>query len=419
MNVACLSTTALILTTGLAVLAQDKSKTPTPLSELIEEAHQNNAQLAAAQHAWRAAGQVAQQVTTLPDPQFTLQQFSVGSPKPFAGFTNSDFAYIGFGASQELPYPGKLRLKGQVAEREAKTQQAQADELQASIAQQVKTAYFHLAYLQQTLSILERTRATLKQLADTELARYQVGQGSQAEVLKAQLERTKLVREITMHHAEMGQYEADLKLLLHRPQESEDILAEDLRLTALAYGAPELLALVQGQNPAVQSEKAILSKQNAQLQSAQRAGKPDFSVGYMFEETGTHYRDYYVLTLGVSLPRRRRVKAEIAEAAAMREKSKASLDAQLQQQRSEVQKQYVAASSAGELVTEYREGLLPQTQAVLRAHLATYQSGAGELSSVLLSLGDTLTLERESAQALLDHEIAIAHLETLTGVTLR
>jgi hypothetical protein len=55
---------------------------------------------------------MAPQVTTLPDPKFTYQQLSVGSPKPFAGYTNSDFAYIGVGASQELPYPGKLRARG-------------------------------------------------------------------------------------------------------------------------------------------------------------------------------------------------------------------------------------------------------------------------------------------------------------------
>jgi outer membrane protein TolC len=419
MNAACLSAAALVLATGLSALAQDKPNTPTPLRKLLEEAQKRNAQLMAAEYAWRAAGHVAQQVTTLPDPQFTVQQFSVGSPKPFAGFTNSDFAYIGVGASQELPYPGKLRLKGQVATREAGAQQAQSAELRASILEQVKTAYFHLAYLQQTLNVLERTGTTLKQLAATELSRYRVGEGSQADVLKAELEHTKLVREITMHHAEMAQYEAQLKLLLHRPQDSAPIVAEDLKLTRLAYGARELLSFAPGQNPAVQSEKATLDKQAAQLQSAERAGKPDFSVGYMFEKTDSRYRDYYMLTVGVSLPRRRRVNAEIAEAAEMQQKAKASLDAELQQQLSEVQKQYVSATSSAELLTEYKDGLIPQAQSVLRAHLAAFESAKGELSPVLLALNDALNLERDGAQALLDHEIAIAHLETLTGVTLR
>jgi cobalt-zinc-cadmium efflux system outer membrane protein len=123
--------------------------------------------------------------------------------------------------------------------------------------------------------------------------------------------------------------------------------------------------------------------------------------------------------LGVSLPRRRRVNAEVAEAAAMQQKAQASLDAQLQQQLSEVQKQYISVMSSAELLTEYKDGLIPQAQSVLRAHLAAFQTAKGELSAVLLALNDALNLERDSAQALLDHEIAIAHLETLTGAVLR
>jgi outer membrane protein, heavy metal efflux system len=391
----------------------------TPLAELIGEAQNNNPEIRAADHGWKAATHVARQVTTLPDPQFTVQQFSVGSPKPFAGFSNSDFAYIGFGASQELPYPGKLRLKGQVAERAADVRRAQADELRLSIAQQVKIAYFYLAYLQQTLAALERTGATLKQLADTELARYRTGGGSQAEVLKAQLERTKLVREITMHHAEMARFEANLKLLLNRPQDSPDVVVEDMAPSNLSYSGSELLALVEPHNPAVARERADLDRQQAMLRSAERGKKPDFGVGYMFEETGSSYRDYYMLTFNVNLPRRRRVNAEIAEAAEMAGKSEQSLEAELQRQRSEVQKQYVAASSSAELLTEYRGGLIPQAEAVLRANLAAYQSNTGELNSVLLALSDLLAFERDRTKALLDHEVAIANLETLTGAALR
>jgi outer membrane protein, heavy metal efflux system len=391
----------------------------TPLAELIAEAQNNNPEIRAADRGWKAATHVARQVTTLPDPQFTVQQFSVGSPKPFAGFSNSDFAYIGFGASQELPYPGKLRLKGQVAERAADVRRAQADELRLLIAQQVKTAYFHLDYLQQTLAALERTGATLKQLADTELARYRTGAGSQAEVLKAQLERTKLIREITMHHAEMAQFEADLKLLLNRPQDSPDVVTEDMAPTSLGYSGSELLALVETHNPAVASERADLDRQQAMLRSAERGKKPDFGVGYMFEETGSGYRDYYMLTFNVNLPRRRRVNAEIAEAAEMAGKSGQSLEAELQRQRSEVQKQYVAATSSAELLTEYRDGLIPQAEAVFRANLAAYQSNTGELNSVLLALNDVLAFERDRTKALFDHEVAIANLETLTGAALR
>ncbi len=87
---------ALIALAGPApVCAQN----PTPLSALLAEAGQANPDILAAEHTWRAATFVKPQVTTLPDPQFMVQEFSVGSPRPFAGFTNSDFAYLGIGAS--------------------------------------------------------------------------------------------------------------------------------------------------------------------------------------------------------------------------------------------------------------------------------------------------------------------------------
>ncbi len=103
MKVALYWTAALVLATGMPASAEDVPAKQTPLAQLIAEAEANNSQISAADHSWKAATHVAQQVMTLPDPQFTVQQFSVGSPKPFAGFSNSDFAYIGLGASQEIP----------------------------------------------------------------------------------------------------------------------------------------------------------------------------------------------------------------------------------------------------------------------------------------------------------------------------
>ena len=174
--------TALVLTTCASAYAQDLTGMPTPLATLISEAQSSNPQISAADHAWKAATHVAQQVTTLPDPQFLVQSFSVGSPKPFAGFSNSDFAYIGFGASQEIPYAGKLRLKGEVTNREADMQQTQADLLRSSITDQIKALYLRQAYLDATLSILGRNDAVLKPMIETGLSRYSLGQGSQAEV---------------------------------------------------------------------------------------------------------------------------------------------------------------------------------------------------------------------------------------------
>jgi cobalt-zinc-cadmium efflux system outer membrane protein len=106
MNMVSMLTATLVLATAFSAFGQTPvTSPPTLLSQLLAEAEANNPQVSAADHGARAAWQVAPQVTTLPGPKFTYQQLSVGSPKPFAGYTNSDFAYIGVGASQELPLP--------------------------------------------------------------------------------------------------------------------------------------------------------------------------------------------------------------------------------------------------------------------------------------------------------------------------
>jgi outer membrane protein TolC len=420
MNWVSFWTATLALATAFSALAQTPvASPPTPLSQLLAEAEANNPEVSAADHGARAARQMAPQVTTLPDPKFTYQQFSVGSPKPFAGYTNSNFSYVGVGASQELPFPGKLRLRGQVAERDADTKQAEVDVKKTRIADAVRADYIELAYLQQTLGILRQNEAVLDQLIQDAAAHYKVGQGMQQDVLQAQVNRTNIVKEITMHHQQMGQIQAHLKGLLNRDQISPDIVTEDLIETPLKHNSDELLAMVQRNNPQIQVDASSIRKQEAQLAAAKREGKPDFDLGYMYQNTDRKYRDYYMVTFDVRFPRKKRVKAEIAEATEERVQSQQTLDAHLQQQLAEVKEGYVKTTSDEELLKEYREGLIPQSDAAYRATLSAYSSNREQFIHVLSYFTDLLNLKLEYAETLEDHEAALAHLESLTGAILR
>jgi len=413
-------TATLVLATAFSALGQTPVvSTSTPLSQLLAEAGANNPQISAANYGVRAARQMAPQVTTLPDPKFTYQQLSVGSPKPFAGYTNSDFAYVGLGASQELPFPGKLRARGEVAERDADTKQAEVEVTKTGIADAVKADYLQLAYLQQTLGILRQNEAVLDQLIQNATAHYQVGQGMQQDVLQAQVNRTKIVKEITMHHQQMGQIQAHLKGLLSRDQGSPDIVTEDLLETPLKRTSDELLAAVRQNNPQIHVDASSIRRQDAQLASAKHEGKPDFEVGYLYQNTDHKYRDYYTFTFDVRFPRKTRVNAEISEATEKRSESQQALNAHLQQQLAEVQEGYVKATSDEELLKEYREGLIPQSDAAYRATLSAYASNREQFIHVLSYFSDRLSLKLEYAQTLVDHEAALAHLESLTGATLR
>src|SRR5665213_1042475 len=395
-----------------------ESGIPTPLSVLIEEAKRNDPAIQAAEQTAKAAAFVAPQMSTLPDPQFTLQQFSVGSPRPFAGYTNSEFAYIGVGASQQLPYPGKLKLRGAVADRDADTAKAHIEVVLQGEIESLKTTYFHLAYLQQSLGTLRRNTALLEQVEQQTEAYYSSGQGNQQDVLKAQLERTKILREISMHHQLAGEDQAELKRILRRPQDSPDIIAEPIAATFPRYTASELLDKVRAQNPNIQENSAMVQRNQTAVELAQKEFRPDFGGSYMYENTDRKIRDYYELSFNVNFPRRKPRQAALAQAQVNVERAQTDLDTQLQTALAEVQKQYVMVKTSEEQLLIYRDGLIPQAEATIQAALASYQSNREDFTTLFSSFMDVLNLNLEYQQTLLDHETALAHIERLTGVTL-
>jgi cobalt-zinc-cadmium efflux system outer membrane protein len=394
----------------------------TPLSELLAEAEKNNPQIEAARHGFEAAKQVPTQVSTLPDPQFTLQHFSVGSPRPLAGYTNSEFAYIGLGVSQDIPYPGKLRLKGEIAKREADVSQQQIESVRRSVLAELKAAYFQLGYLSKTLAILEQDGALLKQVQQAADARHRSGMGTQQDLLQAQLQQAKLLREIAMHHLEVGKLEAQIKQLLNRPQDSPDIEPTDLVETPLVQTYADLLAAAEVQNPEIASAKKMIKKQSLQVDLARKDFYPDFSVQYMWQRTDpTQFRAYYMLSVGVRVPiyRGRKQRPELAQAEAEKLRAGSELQAQSQQIAAELRAQYVLAQQTSELLKIHREGLSPQSRSEFQAALATFQSNKQDCQALLAAFLDVLRLDEEYWQNVAEYETAIARVEQITGLSLR
>lgn len=394
----------------------------TPLAGLLDEAEKHNPQIEAARQRWQAAKQVPSQVSTLPDPQFQVQQFSVGSPRPFAGYTNSNFAYIGLGVSQDLPYPGKLRLKGEVAKRDSDVSQQQHESVRRSVLAGVKGAYYQLAYLSKTLGILKSDGQLLQQVEEAAEARYRSGMGTQQDLLRAQLEQTKLLREITMHHLEVAKLQAQLKELLNRSQSSPDIEPADLSETPLPYSYEDLLAATKAQNPQIAGAEKMIERQKLQVDLAHKDFYPDFNLQYMWQRTDpTQFRAYYMLTFGVRVPiyRSRKQRPELAQAEAELSRSRSEADSQSQQVASQLRSAYDTAQKTADLLKIYKEGLIPQARAGFQAGVAAYENNRQDFQSLLSSFLDVLHLDEEYWQNTAEREATLARLEELTGLSLR
>lgn len=394
----------------------------TPLKELLAEAEKNNPQIEAARQRWEAAKQVPTQVSTLPDPQFTLAQSNVGSPRPFAGYSNDEFSYIGLGVSQEIPYPGKLRLKGELAKQDANVAQQQLESFRRSVLVEVKAAYFRISYLSTTLSIVNGDGELLKQVEKAADAHYRSGMGTQQDLLRAQLERTKLLRDFAMHDLEIANAQSQLKQLLGRPQSSPNIKAVDLSNTPLPYTFDDLLAAADNQSPDIAGAEQMVQKQKLQVDLAHKDFYPDFNVQYSWDRTDPdQFRARYNLSIGVRVPiyHSRKQRPELAEAEAELNRSHSEAESQLQQVAFQLRTAYDTEEETAKLLTIYQGGLLPQTRAEFESGLADYQSNRQDFQALLASFLDLLHLDEEYWQSLADHETALARLEELTGISLR
>src|SRR5690348_12872023 len=218
------------------------------LAALVQEGMEHNPGVVAAREYWAALMRAPIQMRTPPDPQLQLQEFTVGSPKPSAGYESSDFYYTGVGVSQDIPGPGKLRLRGEIAQQDAEVARRQYEAAQRDAAEKIRESYFELFYLTQTIGLLERARGNLVQIERISEARYRVGEGQVQDVLKAQLQATRMLNEIEHHHREMQQRQVDLKAVLGRALDSPNIAIANIAPTLVELSDTQLDQLVRARS---------------------------------------------------------------------------------------------------------------------------------------------------------------------------
>ena len=388
------------------------------LKALIAEARQNNLAIKTAERAMDTSRYGPAQASALPDTELMAQHFTVGSPRPFAGYSNSDFAYIGFGASQELPYPGKRSLRAKVAQHEIAISGAEKNGVVWDVLTRLKLAYFQLSASQQIVSVLEKSQQTAEQIEQASEARYRVGEGTQEDVLRSQLQRTKLLNELSMQRRETAQSQVVLKALLNREPNSPDLIPDPLPMRHLPE--PEmLLATLREKNPDLQTSTERIEQGQTAVELAKSEEKPDFGVQYMWQHTASNFRDYYMGTFSIKLPNRSRVRAMEGEAKAKLAQAQAEKDSRLKQMQGDLGEQIAIAQTAEQQLKVYEDGLIPQSEAALNAGLAGYRAGKQEYQGLLASFADTLQLAIEHERTLAEHESAIARIEGLIGEELQ
>src|ERR1017187_6475138 len=118
-----------------------KSEVPLSLAKLVEEATERNPEVLAARRAVDAKRARIPQAGAWADPTVTLSYGGNAVP-PFTGMSGDPSSNRQVMAEQMIPYPGKTRLRTQIAVREADAETLAYEAAARRVTSEVKQAYF-------------------------------------------------------------------------------------------------------------------------------------------------------------------------------------------------------------------------------------------------------------------------------------
>lgn len=403
----------------LALPAAAQEPVDAQLAALLAEAAQNNPDLQAARRETSAARSRISPAGALDDPM--LEAGVLNYPVESRSFKTEDMTMKMIGVTQRLPYPGKRALRRDVAEREAQAAERNLEELANRVRRDVKVAYYELAYVDESLRLAERNRRILEQYLSIAEARYGVGQGSQADVLKAQTQVSKMLEELIKLGRERPTLEAELNRAAGRAAAPAAINPPPAHARDVALDFEALRAAARAKRPQLLAQERMKERSLKAVELARKDYYPDFDVrisyGQRDNAADMRREDMLSFTVAINLPVWRESKRDprVAEAEAMRDQAAAMYQARLNELDAMLRQQVAAAGQALKSVRLYETGLLPQARLTADASLAAYRVGRVDFFTLLDSRMTVFNAETAYAASLAAYNKALAEIELLVG----
>jgi cobalt-zinc-cadmium efflux system outer membrane protein len=396
-------------------------RTTTPLRELVTEALQNNPEIQAAHREREAAQHRITPAGALEDPM--LEAGVINLPVPSGSFRREDMTMKMLGLSQKLPYPGKRGLRQDVAAKEAELVDYGYRETVNRVTRDVKIAYFDLAFVAESIRLVTQNKLVLDQFLQIAESRYTVGQGTQADVLKAQTQLSKMVDELIRLARERPSVEAELARALGRRSTVialDSAQVPELRAVALDFGTLRDAAVKN--RPQLLGLQSAIERAGKTLELARKDYYPDFDVRFAYGQRdptlmGDRRDDMVSLTLAINLPvwRDTKLGPRVIEAVAIREQALEMYRAQENELTSKLRQQIAMGEQSAKSYGLYASTILPQARLTVEATLSAYRVNRADFLTLLDSQMTVFNYEISLAQAAVNFQKASAEIDLLTG----
>jgi outer membrane protein TolC len=385
---------------GAGALSAEGARATLPdpeLDALVAEAIAKSPEIAAASSDAEAARQRIAPARTLPDPSLSLQYQNDGTAFSLG---EEDMTFLGAMYSQPLPWPGKLKLAGEEAEKRAERVEAEdVGRARLAIEARVRAAYWDLLLEGSRLNLVEDRRTAWKQIEGVARERYAAGLGVQQDVLRAQVELLRLDEIRAERLAAAAVRLAEVNRLLRRPADSPLDAARTLELRTALPDLATVLSGVRAKSPELAGAGRSIEAARLRVDLARKDFYPDFTAS-----GGPMYRGgldpMWQVGLGITLPvfsgSRQAPRLAAATAEKRSEESRAeSIGLELDLRTRE---RFENLKAAIEVARLYREGILPVDRLSLEAAVASYRTGKVPFVTVLEAL-NALYADREASLA--------------------
>ncbi len=427
------------LTPG-ALRAQDAS-----LESLLSEADSANPSIAAARASAEAAAARISQAGAPPDPTLGVSLMNVPVADPSLSREMMTMTQVQLGT--RIPWPSRLSMSESIASMRSEAAEWETRRVRDQVRYDVRAAYHELYFVDQALEVTRRNHGLLQDLAELSSSQYGVGTGAQADVLKAQLELTRLTEQaVTLRERRVAAV-ARLNVLVGRPADSavdsvelpseiRRIAAESRRadvgfssatldpeptsvgpdLDAPLPSLSELRRMALEQSPMIRAHVRRVAAEEQALALARIAKLPDLSVSLSYGAR-SGFADFVSVSVSAPIPifAHRRQDQAVHEQVAVFAEHRALHGVMVNDLERELASLLADLRRSLDQLTLLDEGILPQARTGLSAATAAYRVGDVDFSSLLDAQVTLFRQELEYHRLLADFATTLAALERAAG----
>lgn len=406
----------LVVVTLSLLLVQDTAIAPGTLElrDAYRIADQRNPRIAAAGALAAAAQARTGSARRPPDPQVQLgfMNYTVPGWRPMDPIGMTQLQVM-----QMLPLGGKLGAAGRAADLSAEAESERAQDIRWDVRARVAMAFYDLYATQRSLEIDRATLRLLHEVLRTVESMYRVGEGRQADVLRAQVEIARMTQDTIRMAAMSTAMTARLRAVLNdAPITGSPVLPA---FPDSAPALPVLSGTSLTSRPMLRAGQREVEAAEARSSLARKEIWPDLTLGVQYgqRDAGMGLERMGSFMVGFSLPvfagsRQLRMRDE---AAAMERMSLADLSETRAGVDARIGELLAELNRARTLIDLYESTVIPQAEANVESSYSSYRVGSVDFMTLVDARMTVNQYEQEYHELLADYGVGVAELEAVVG----